>query len=416
MNKAILIQLLRIATMGGLGLALVGCGGDGDSSVATTSTVPGAPTIGTATAGDATASIAFTAPASNGGSAINSYTATCSAGSVSRTGSAATSPINLTGLTNGIAYSCSVTAANLVGTGAASGTVTVTPVAAANTTVTTAAIDCPYSGSYAGSYSSSGMLTATWNWTCSGSRRTLSGNGLPDHAVGAFPNVGNPNTISAQTINATMTLTPTKASTNTMIGGPGGASVYARNSVKFDPGTGGTCPSTASTAADCDLGAGRDTWRVEALGQSVFNFGVDANNAHVQPTGEYHYHGMPEGLLTNAGASSTNKKMVLVGWASDGYPVYARYCYSVASDATSPVKECTGSFVLDSTPDAGRPATSFAPLGAFLSDWNYSAGTGDLDDCNGRTGVTPEFPNGIYYYMATDSYPYFSRCLKGSIN
>ena len=36
-----------------------------------------------------------------------------------------------------------------------------------------------------------------------------------------------------------------------------------------------------------------------------------------------------------------------------------------------------------------------------------------LDDCNGRTGVTPEFPDGIYYYMATDSYPYFSRCVKG---
>eukprot|EP01042_Synura_sphagnicola_P029987 gene29987-38645_t len=91
--------------------------------------------------------------------------------------------------------------------------------------------------------------------------------------------------------------------------------------------------------------------------------------------------------------------MVLVGWAADGYPVYARYCYSSASDATSALKVCTGSYKLVSTPASGRPSTSWAPLGWFTQDWTYSSGSGDLDDCNGRTGVTPEFPNGIYYYM-----------------
>jgi hypothetical protein len=80
------------------------------------------------------------------------------------------------------------------------------------------------------------------------------------------------------------------------------------------------------------------------------------------------------------------------------------------------VKVCTGSYVLDTTPDPGRPPTALAPLGTFVTDWNYSAGSGDLDDCNGRTGVTPEFPGGIYYYMATDNYPFFSRCLKGNVN
>jgi hypothetical protein len=42
------------------------------------------------------------------------------------------------------------------------------------------------------------------------------------------------------------------------------------------------------------------------------------------------------------------------------------------------------------------------------------AGVGDLDECNGRTGVTPQFPNGIYHYYSTDSYPYFQRCIKGN--
>jgi hypothetical protein len=212
--------------------------------------------------------------------------------------------------------------------------------------------------------------------------------------VGTFPNTGNPNTISAQVISGSMTLTPTLGATVTMIGGPGGASVYALNSVKFDPGTAGSCPGTITATSQCNLAMGMDVWRIEPLAQTTFNFGVDSNKAHVQPTGEYHYHGMPEGLLTNAGASAANPKMVLVGWAADGYPVYARYCYSVASDATSALKVCTGSYAVDTVADAGRPAIALVPLGAFRSDWNYVAGSGDLDD----------------------SYPYFSRRLKGNIN
>ena len=43
------------------------------------------------------------------------------------------------------------------------------------------------------------------------------------------------------------------------------------------------------------------------------------------------------------------------------------------------------------------------------------AGSGDLDECNGRVGVTPEFPGGIYHYYATDTYPYFQRCVKGAV-
>ncbi len=280
----------------------------------------------------------------------------------------------------------------------------------------TGAILCPHSGSYQGNYSAAGLLTSTWSWTCNTTARTLTANGLPNHAVGTFPNPGNPNTITTQTINFTATLTPTFGSTNTNIGGPGGASAYSLQGVKFDPGTGGACASGITATSQCDLGGGTGPWRIEALGQTSFDFGADSNNAHVQPGGIYHYHGMPEGLLTNANISDAAPRMLLIGWAGDGFPIYARWCYSVATDATSALKKCTGSYVKDTVADAGRPSTSLVPLGAFLSDWAYAAGSGDLDDCNGRTGVTPEFPNGIYYYMATDSYPYFSRCLKGQLS
>ena len=80
--------------------------------------VPAAPTIGTATAGNAQAAVTFTAPASNGGSAITVYTVTASPGAI--TGTGARSPVTVTGLTNGTSYTFTVTATNSAGTGAAS--------------------------------------------------------------------------------------------------------------------------------------------------------------------------------------------------------------------------------------------------------------------------------------------------------
>lgn len=81
-------------------------------------TVPGAPTIGTATAGNGQATITFSAPDSDGGAEITSYTVASSPGGI--TGTGATGPITLTGLTNGTAYTFAVTATNGVGTSIAS--------------------------------------------------------------------------------------------------------------------------------------------------------------------------------------------------------------------------------------------------------------------------------------------------------
>ena len=81
-------------------------------------TVPGAPTIGTATGGNAQAVVTFTAPSSDGGSAITGYRVTSTPGSITATGSS--SPITITGLTNGTAYTFTVAAQNAVGYGAES--------------------------------------------------------------------------------------------------------------------------------------------------------------------------------------------------------------------------------------------------------------------------------------------------------
>ncbi|MBA3041593.1 MAG: fibronectin type III domain-containing protein, partial [Rhizobiaceae bacterium] len=72
--------------------------------------VPGQPTIGTASAGEGEASVSFTAPASNGGSSIMGYTVTAAPGG--QTGTGSSSPITVAGLTNGTAYTFTVTATN----------------------------------------------------------------------------------------------------------------------------------------------------------------------------------------------------------------------------------------------------------------------------------------------------------------
>lgn len=98
-----------------------------------TPTVPAAPTSVTATAGNASATVRWTAPA-DGGSPITHYTVTPYVGTTAQpTTSVAGSPpstsVVVAGLTNGTAYTFRVSAANAVGTGpnsAASGAVTPT--------------------------------------------------------------------------------------------------------------------------------------------------------------------------------------------------------------------------------------------------------------------------------------------------
>jgi hypothetical protein len=92
----------------------------GSTSAITATTVPQAPTIGTATrpAVSQRIDVAFTAGAT-GGKAVSTFTATSSPSSITATNSA--SPIAVTGLANGTSYTFTVTATNANGTSSASG-------------------------------------------------------------------------------------------------------------------------------------------------------------------------------------------------------------------------------------------------------------------------------------------------------
>jgi hypothetical protein len=106
---------------------IAGTGSASSASAAVTpATTPGAPTGVSAVAGNAQAVVSFTVPASTGGATISSYTVTSSPSGFMASGSS--SPLTVTGLTNGTAYIFTVTATNSVGTGSASSASTaVTP-------------------------------------------------------------------------------------------------------------------------------------------------------------------------------------------------------------------------------------------------------------------------------------------------
>lgn len=109
---------------GALGVASAASNSVTPTAVAT---VPGAPTVGTLTPGQAQVSLAFTAPASNGGSAVTDYRVTLSNGQI---GSGAASPIVVAGVPSSPPVSATVSARNVYGYGpesAVSNAVTATP-------------------------------------------------------------------------------------------------------------------------------------------------------------------------------------------------------------------------------------------------------------------------------------------------
>ncbi len=167
----------------------------------------------------------------------------------------------------------------------------------------------------------------------------------------------------------------------------------------------------------------------------------DYCNGHQPGSGTYHNHINPvclRGQLNDnvvaqysdrAGTQYVEKAAPwthspILGWAFDGYPVYGPYAYSSPMDPKSPVKRMQSSFslrnitnrqtlpswILPYLPNASQTLTSSQygpainstfPLGRYVDDYDYVAGSGDLDQYNGRFAVTPDYPNGTYAYFVT---------------
>lgn len=155
---------------------------------------------------------------------------------------------------------------------------------------------------------------------------------------------------------------------------------------------------------------GQNIW----VGEAYYSEGMTLDTAfaaHPQQTGAYHSHATPFRLYSDP----SNAHSPIVGYASDGFPVYGPFGYSSALDKNSSISRMTTSYQLrnitvrnkladgSNSMPPGPDVTSGGDfdLGTYIQDYEYSAGLGTLDEHNGRLCVTPEYPGGTYAYFVT---------------
>jgi len=230
--------------------------------------------------------------------------------------------------------------------------------------------------------------------TVDGAYRYIHANGYPLKAPGHFPNSGNPNRISKKNYQLRVPVKPQKSGRATPT--RHAAFGIAVNGVLMDPAT-----------AEFWQNDRRSGWNYEAMGGAC-RLGLDKYNAHVQPDGTYHYHGIPTGVLASEGGRNIP---ALLGYAADGFPIYGPYGYSDPKHPSA-VKKLKSSYVIKSGIRPSGPGGRYD--GKFTQDWTYANRRGDLDQCNGRFAVTPEYPKGTYQYVLTDTFPFIPRCWMGT--
>ncbi len=216
-----------------------------------------------------------------------------------------------------------------------------------------------------------------------GNYRYISSNGIPNHETGQFPNRGNPNAILAQDHEYKVPLNPQKTgraiTQNGLVG-------VALNGIPFEPGTAecyGRSPGERGPMGSCE-------WSEEAIVGGKGKLGLDYSNAHVQPDGTYHYHGVPNGLL---GVLEDSGDVVQVGYAADGFKLMVSRSGRYKS----------GYGLKNGTRPSG-PGGRYD--GTYTADYEFK-GSGNLDQCNGT-----EY-SGEYVYFVTSEFPFAPRCMMG---
>ncbi|MEL6609543.1 MAG: YHYH protein [Pseudomonadota bacterium] len=210
-------------------------------------------------------------------------------------------------------------------------------------------------------------------------QRCITSDGVPEHDTGPWRAGA---VVAEQDHSFCMDATPERSGTVNDRVRISGITVTG---IPLRPGTAEYYDASSARGYSRDRTSG---WNVEGMGGLV----MDAQNAHVDGTGLYHYHGVPVAVTSELDGT-------LFGYAADGFEIHY-----VGSHAQPSWQLKTGA-----RPDgANSPGGTYD--GTYVQDYQFIAGSGNLDECNG--GIL----NGEYVYFATDEYPFFPRCFKGTVS
>ena len=157
------------------------------------------------------------------------------------------------------------------------------------------------------------------------------------------------------------------------------------------------------------------SWNMQNIWhQNAYYFegdGFDSCLGHPNMQMEYHTHVNPTCLYDDQDSTAHSP---IIGYAFDGFPIYGAHAFA-NTDGTGPITRMISSYhlrnITDRTtlPDGtvlgaaqyGPPISVTYPLGAYIEDHEYLAGSGHLDEHNGRFCITPDYPAGTYAYFVT---------------
>jgi hypothetical protein len=232
-------------------------------------------------------------------------------------------------------------------------------------------------------------------------------NNFPAHEYGPWPG---PNNLLAQDFEYTMCLYPELTTTITELKEDpdsqacGGGIIFgvSNQGINYSPFARlyWVNPNTQEENLD---------WHVEA----DFTLGMDLNGGHVNSVSRYHYHNIPTDYFTNDLEIDGSSHSPILGYAADGFPIYYKHLYTDATAASTSISDFSSGYALrsGSRPGDGVSAPDGGYDGTYIEDYEYTGS--DLDECGGRYAITPEYPDGTYYYVLTDNWPYIPRCFKG---
>ncbi len=251
--------------------------------------------------------------------------------------------------------------------------------------------------------------------------RLISSNNFPDHNYCYNSPSQAPDPVNYV---FSLDLTPTLAASKTSITNPS----TKRPSIYFGVSVDGVllAPAPASPFIFENTRTGEFNWDwifepTNNQGSGPTLVGLDCASAHTGGQG-YHYHGnmfqYAEKIQTGLSTTTTPPAgPVHIGWAADGFPILYRF----APDGVGGLALLQPSYQLKpgDRPGDGVNSPCGPHNGKYTNDYEYIAGSGDLDECNGISrNVTINTICGPqtfdYFYVVTDDFPQISRCFSGT--